>query len=74
MENKEDIQVEENQSEVFEGREEEMAASAAEIRAYAREAMRGKWGYGIIVWLLAMLLDTIFSFSSPVSSSTILTP
>ncbi len=38
-----------------------MAASAAEIRAYAREAMRGKWGYGIIVWLLAMLLDTIFS-------------
>ena len=61
MENKEDIQVEENQSEVFEGREEEMAASAAEIRAYAREAMRGKWGYGIIVWLLAMLLDTIFS-------------
>jgi hypothetical protein len=30
MENKEDIQVEENQSEVFEGREEAMAASAAE--------------------------------------------
>lgn len=61
MENKEDIQVEENQAEVFEGREEAMAASAAEIRAYAREAMRGKWGYGIIVWLLAMLLDTLFS-------------
>ena len=61
MENKEEIQVEENQAEVFEGREEAMAASAAEIRANAREAMRGKWGYGIIVWLLAMLINTLVS-------------
>jgi len=61
MENKEEIQVEENQAEVFEGREEAMAASAAEIRAYAREALRGKWGYGIIVWLLAMLINTLVS-------------
>ena len=61
MENKEEIQVEENQAEVFEGREEAMAASAAEIRAYAREAMRGQWGYGIIVWLLAMLINTLVS-------------
>ena len=61
MENKEDIQVEETQTEVFEGREEEMAASAAEIRAYAREALNGKWGYGIIVWLLAMLINTLVS-------------
>lgn len=61
MESKEDIQAEENNTEVFEGREEAMAASASEIRAYAREALRGKWGYGIIVWLLLMLLDTLFS-------------
>ena len=61
MENKEEIQVEENQAEVFEGREEAMAASAAEIRAYAREALNGKWGYGIIVWLLAMLINTLVS-------------
>ena len=61
MENKEEIQVEENNTDVFEGREEAMAASAAEIRAYAREAMRGKWGYGIIVWLLAMLINTLVS-------------
>ena len=64
MENNEELQqqpVEQQEAEVFEGREEEMAASAAEIRAYAREALRGKWGYGIIVWLLAMLLDTLFS-------------
>ena len=51
MENKEDIQVEQQETEVFEGREEAMAASAADIRAYAREALRGKWGYSIIVWL-----------------------
>lgn len=59
MESKEDIQenlVEENNPEVFEGREEAMAASAAEIRAYAREAMRGKWGYGVLLCLLALLL------------------
>lgn len=56
MENKEDIQVEETQTEVFEGREEEMAASAAEIRAYAREAMHGKWGYGVLICLLGLLL------------------
>ena len=64
MENKEDIQenlVEENNTEVFEGREEAMAASAAEIRAYAREALRGKWGYGIIVWILALLINTLIS-------------
>ena len=61
MENKEEIQVEEKQAEVFEGREEAMAASAAEIRAYAREALNGKWGYGIIVWLLAMLINTLVS-------------
>ncbi len=61
MENKEEIQVEENNTKVFEDREEAMATSAAEIRAYAREALRGKWGYGIIVWLLTMLFDTLFS-------------
>lgn len=73
MENNEELQqkpaeqesaqqpAEQQEAEVFEGREEEMAASAAEIRAYAREALRGKWGYGIIVWLLAMLFDTLFS-------------
>lgn len=61
MENKEEIQAEEKQAEVFEGREEAMAASAAEIRAYAREALNGKWGYGIIVWLLAMLINTLVS-------------
>jgi uncharacterized membrane protein len=38
-----------------------MAASAAEIRAYAREALRGKWGYGIIVWILALLINTLIS-------------
>ena len=61
MENKEEIQVEENNTDVFEDREEAMATSAAEIRAYAREALRGKWGYGIIVWLLAMLINTLVS-------------
>lgn len=61
MENKEEIQVEENNTDVFEDREEAMATSAAEIRAYAREALRGKWGYGIIVWLLALLLNTLIS-------------
>ena len=73
MENNEELQqktaeqessqqpLEQQEAEVFEGREEEMAATAAEIRAYAREAMRGKWGYGIIIWFLAMLLDTLFS-------------
>lgn len=45
----------EQQAEVFEGREEAMAASAAEIRAYAREAMRGQWGYGVVVCLLALV-------------------
>lgn len=56
MENKEEIQVEENNTDVFEDREEAMATSAAEIRAYAREALRGKWGYGVSLLLLALLL------------------